>query len=221
MNTTNAQGGWIIPAGAVVAEKRIPSFSVVGDGTRFCDGTKFGNRVVFGSGTKVGDESTVGACASFGFEASFGNGTTFGDGTKFGNWIEFGNWTTFGDRSTFGDGTTFGNWTTFGDRSTFGDGTTFGNDTSFGNETTFGKDTTYRGFPFRKIATMSNIDGTGRQIVCVIGEDRCMIEAGCFWGTLNKFVAKARSEGKLFYANGVSSFCKAMLKTLKENEQEK
>lgn len=143
MNITNEQGGWIIPAGAVVEEKSIPSFSIVGEGTKF------------------------------------------GNGTKFGDW------------------------------------TTFGNKTSFGSGTKFGKDTTYSEFPCRKIATMSNIDGTGRQIVCVIGEDLCMIEAGCFWGTLKEFVAKARSEDKLLYASCVSSFCKAMLKALKENKQEK
>jgi len=50
MINTNERGGWIISAGAVVEEKHIPSFSVVGAGATF------GNDTSFGAGAKFGNE---------------------------------------------------------------------------------------------------------------------------------------------------------------------
>ena len=49
MIDTNEQGGRIIPAGAVVEEKSIPSFSVVGAGATFGDDTSFGAGAKFGN----------------------------------------------------------------------------------------------------------------------------------------------------------------------------
>ena len=49
MINTNERGGWIISAGAVVEEKHIPSFSVVGDGATFGDRIEFGDGIEFGN----------------------------------------------------------------------------------------------------------------------------------------------------------------------------
>ena len=55
----NEQGGWVIPAGSVVApNQKIPDFSEIGNGN------------------------------TFGKWNTFGNGNTFGDGTTFGNWTK-------------------------------------------------------------------------------------------------------------------------------------
>ncbi|GHU02006.1 hypothetical protein FACS1894186_5840 [Alphaproteobacteria bacterium] len=53
---------------------------------------------------------------------------------------------------------------------------------------------------------MSGIDGTGRFVVIYICENETYIRAGCFDGTLAKFVARAEAECKTIYATIVPQF---------------
>jgi uncharacterized protein YjbI with pentapeptide repeats len=63
-------------------------------------------------------------------------------------------------------------------------------------------------------AQMSGIDGSGRQITIIFGEKSDWIIAGCFFGTVKEFCAKAKSEDKLIYVKIVGDFVKLKRKKL-------
>jgi hypothetical protein len=48
--------------------------------------------------------------------------------------------------------------------------------------------------------TLSNVDGSGRQIKLIFDGKKIHVEAGCFFGNVNDFCEKAESEGKYFYS---------------------
>jgi hypothetical protein len=53
---------------------------------------------------------------------------------------------------------------------------------------------------------LANVDGSNRQIKIVRSDEgEIKIEAGCFIGTLDEFIAKAKSEGKLRYVAVISA----------------
>ena len=120
------------------------------------------------------------------------------------DWSPFGR-ILFGYGCKFGGGCTFGDWFTFGGGCTFGDWCTFGDGCIFGGVCIWNK------LKIDNIYTMSNIDGTGRQIKIAIGDcGTVRVEAGCFRGTDSEFVAKAQSDGRLKYVALVGAFCKAL-----------
>ena len=53
--------------------------------------------------------------------------------------------------------------------------------------------------------TMANVDGSGRQIKIIWHDDGVMVEAGCFKGPAETFIARAQSEGKTRYASIMSA----------------
>jgi hypothetical protein len=70
------------------------------------------------------------------------------------------------------------------------------------------------------IYTLSNIDGSGRQIKIAqsnTNPEIIMIEAGCFRGTYLEFIAKAQNENKQKYVILIGGFC-ANLVTIKLQE---
>jgi len=53
--------------------------------------------------------------------------------------------------------------------------------------------------------TVSNVDGSGRQIKLVRHAEGVKVEAGCFIGTVPDFCKKAESEGKHRYVKIISA----------------
>lgn len=120
--------------------------------------------------------------SQFGYKCKFGDDCVFGDGCKFGEWCEFG------DRCEFGDDCEFSKWCQFGDGCEFGYGCKFGNKCIV------------EGVQMQWIMTAANIDGSGRQILIVSDGDKVLVRAGCFFGSVEEFTAKAKSEDKHVYA---------------------
>jgi hypothetical protein len=66
------------------------------------------------------------------------------------------------------------------------------------------------GVEMQQWVTISNLDGSGRQVIIILHKDGIKIRAGCFLGTLEDFVAKATSEGKKIYASAIPAIANAM-----------
>ena len=66
---------------------------------------------------------------------------------------------------------------------------------------------------------VQNLDGSGRQIICLFGDSDPHISAGCFFGTVDEFCRKAQSENKMFYASVVKAACDAYSATLNRGEK--
>ena len=88
------------------------------------------------------------------------------------------------------------------DFSEIGDGCTLGYGCTLGNFCTLGENTSWLNTTVKSWLTLANVDGSGRQIKIVRGTDnQIKIEAGCFIGTLEEFLAKAKGENKLRYVS--------------------
>ena len=75
-----------------------------------------------------------------------------------------------------------------------------------GDACKIGDGCTWLGVKVKSWLTLANVDGSNRQIKVVRSdEDEIKIEAGCFVGTLDEFIAKAKSEGKLRYVAVISA----------------
>ena len=93
-----------------------------------------------------------------------------------------------------------------GDGCTIGDRCTIGNDCTIGNYCKIGYGCTWLGVKVKSWLTLANVDGSNRQIKVVRSdEDEIKIEAGCFVGTLDEFIDKAKSEGKFRYVAVISA----------------
>jgi hypothetical protein len=68
------------------------------------------------------------------------------------------------------------------------------------------------------VSQMFGIDGSGRQITIYFCEKDTWILAGCFFGTIKEFVAKAKSEDKMIYVKIVGDFVKLKRKQIKDKE---
>lgn len=90
----------------------------------------------------------------------------------------------------------------------------------FGTSCKFGDSFYFKEKKFTKIFMMQNIDGSGRQIICLFGDGDAHVNAGCFFGTLDEFCKKAQSENKIFYANVVKAACDAYVATLNQHKGE-
>ena len=91
--------------------------------------------------------------------------------------------------------------------SALGDGCKLGDDytvryrCTLGNSFSHGDRLNWLGVKVESSLTLSNVDGSGRQLNLVKHvNSTVMVEAGCFLGTVDKFVAAAEDEGKLRYA---------------------
>jgi NDP-sugar pyrophosphorylase family protein len=144
--------------------------------------------------------------------SEIGDGCTIGDRCKIGNYCTIGDRCTIGNYCTIGNDCTIGNYCTIGDGCKIGDDCTIGYGCKIGNYCTIGDgckigdDCTWLGVKVKSWLTLANVDGSNRQIKIVRSDEgEIKIEAGCFIGTLDEFIAKAKSEGKLRYVAVISA----------------
>ena len=79
-----------------------------------------------------------------------------------------------------------------------GDGCKIGDDCTIGYDCKIGYGCTWLGVKVKSWLTLANVDGSNRQIKIVRSDEgEIKIEAGCFIGNLDEFIAKSKSEGKL------------------------
>lgn len=126
---------------------------------------------------------------------------SFGEGCDFGEWSSFGDECRFGNISSFGEGCSFYDGSSFGERCSFGEGCIFGEKCSFGEWSSFGE-----GCHFGEPCSFENGRvKNGRYFACdrigsvnrktyffADGENKMFVRAGCFFGALDKFVAKVK-----------------------------
>jgi NDP-sugar pyrophosphorylase family protein len=105
----------------------------------------------------------------------------------------------------------FGRGSKFGHRSKFGNDCTLGEYCLIGKGCTIGKGCRIEGLIVKHFLTLANIDGSGRQVLIVSNGKTTLIRAGCFIGTVDKFVERAKSEGKMKYALIIPAVVAAML----------
>lgn len=113
---------------------------------------------------------------------------------------EFGAGCKFGTFCMFGYSCKFGNCCEFGDCCEFSNCCELGSGCKLGNDCELGNDCVWLGVTVDYWLTMSNVDGSGRQIKVVKHGASFKIEAGCFIGSAEEFIAKAKAEGRHTYA---------------------
>ena len=92
----------------------------------------------------------------------------------------------------------------------FGDWNTMGDWNTLGNFFHHGKRLKMEGVKVLALMCLSNVDGTGRQIIVIVHTDGIKIRAGCFAGTLEEFCDKATAENKTRYARVVRAAAEAL-----------
>ena len=121
-----------------------------------------------------------------------------------GGWIvppntKLANETVVPAHSVFGRGCTLGDECTLGDRCKLGDRCELGDGCN------------WLGGKVESFLTVSNVDGTGRQVKLVKhAGGEIAVEAGCFKGTVAEFVNKAEDEGKTRYVAVIQAIVEAM-----------
>lgn len=131
--------------------------------------------------------------------------TTIDPGTEIPDFSEIGDGSTIGDRCTIGIGCKIGDWVTIGNYCTIGDSCTIG------NSCTIGIGCKWLGVFVRQFITMSNIDGSNRQIKIIKHKGGARIEAGCFIGDSAEFLERAKKEEKVKYIRIVGTVINTML----------
>ena len=58
--------------------------------------------------------------------------------------------------------------------------------------------------------TLSNVDGSGRQIILIKHSDGIIVRTGCFVGDISEFIEKAKSENKMKYVSIVGAIAEVM-----------
>ena len=110
-----------------------------------------------------------------------------------------------------GDGWKVGDGWKLGDGCELGAGSKLGDGCKLGAYCTLGEDAVWLGGTVKHWLTLSNVDGSGRQIKAVRHTDgEVKIEGGCFIGSLDEFVAKAQNEGKSKYVAIISAVASAI-----------
>ena len=138
--------------------------------------------------------------SEIGDDCKIGNGCTIGNACTIGNDCKVGN------DCTIGDGCKIGYYCTIGNGCTIGNACTIGNDCKIGDGCTIGGNTKWLGTTVKSWITLANVDGSGRQIKIVKSlKNEITIEAGCFQGSLDDFLARATAEGKLRYVSVISA----------------
>lgn len=150
--------------------------------------------------------------SEFGLNCRFGSSTSFGAGTK------FKSWSIFGDYCDFGANTEFGAHCIFQRGHRFGPGVAFGSYQVFTMGVRLPPVFKVQDLEFVKMICMNNVDGVvGRNLKLLFGakakDDR--VEAGCFFGSPEEFVIRAKGEGKLIYADVIPAVFAATRQHLK------
>ena len=133
-------------------------------------------------------------------------GTEIAAETGIPSYSEIGNCCTIGDGCKIGNRCSIGDCCTIGNDCTIGDCCKIGNRCTIGYGCEIGYGCTWLGVKVKSWLTLANVDGSNRQIKIVRSDEgEIKIEAGCFIGTLDEFIAKAKSEGKLRYVAVISA----------------
>jgi NDP-sugar pyrophosphorylase family protein len=131
------------------------------------------------------------------------------DYSVIGNYCKIGDYCTIGNGCIIGDGFTIGYDCEIGDYCTIGDYCKFGDCCKFG----YGCE--IASIKIVKLMTLSNVDGSGRQVKLIFDGENVHIEAGCFFGDVNGFCEKAEKEGKHFYSKIIRNNAFMMLEHYK------
>ena len=89
-----------------------------------------------------------------------------------------------------------------------------GNGCALGTGCTLGNEYTIDSITNARLFCMSNLDGSGRQIIIIHGDGQTIIRAGCFRGSVDEFCAKADGEGKAVYVAVVRAAAAAFVGAL-------
>jgi len=207
----NIRGGWIIPSFETIPERTIiPPNSEIGVGVRFLAGCEIGRRTIVGDNAELGEQSHIRGAVKFGNQLKAADNVVFdgdivvGNHATFGNCVTFGTCAKIGDSAHIGAGSRFGHIPSFGHRVQLHDDVTIGNWPMFGESLVFGNNVTIDGGVVRDLIIVSNVDGSGRQVIIYRRDDGPYVRAGCFFGTLDEFVKRATAEDKHRYAEVVS-----------------
>lgn len=183
----NSRGGWIVPANTKIQH-----------GATIPDNSTFGILCTFGDDCTFGDNCTIGDYCTLSDNCTLGDGCTLGGCC------------TLGDGCTLGDSCTLGDYCTLGDGCTLGDCCTLGIDYTLGDGCTLSNGCVWLGVQVQSWLTVSNVDGSGRQVKIVKHAEGVKVEAGCFMGTLEKFCEAAAAEGKQRYVAVITAIAGAM-----------
>ena len=99
----------------------------------------------------------------------------------------------------------------------YGNDNTLGNCNTLGDSLRYGGRLTVAGVKVRRLMTLANVDGSGRQVLVLAHTEGVKIECGCFSGTLDEFCARADSEGKKRYSRVVRAAVEAFVACLDED----
>lgn len=125
-------------------------------------------------------------------------------------WSELGNSCTIGNDCALGAYCKLGNGCKLGAYCKLGNSCMLGNRCTLGDDCMLGNDTQWMGVTVQSWLTLSNVDGSGRQVKVVKHGGGVHVEVGCFQGTLEEFCAKAAGEGKDRYVRVVSAVAATM-----------
>ena len=123
-------------------------------------------------------------------------------------------YSTLGDHCKLGCGCKLGDGCKLGCDCKLGCGCDLGCDCKRGAGCKLGCDCTLEGLVCKRFMNLSNIDGSGRQLLVVTDGLHTVVRAGCFRGSAKEFVVRAREENKLVYAAVVPAAVKAWLKEI-------
>lgn len=123
---------------------------------------------------------------SFGERCRFGERCSFGKGCSFGEGCRFGNDGSFGEACSFGEGCSFG------ERCSIGKACSFGERCSFGEDCRFGANCSHEGLTNSRYFACDRIGSEDRKTYFFASDEGLFVRAGCFFGTLDAFVAKVK-----------------------------
>lgn len=122
----------------------------------------------------------------------FPNACSFGEVCSFGGWCSFGEMCSFGRWCSFGEKCIFGEWCSFGERCSFGDTCIFGKVCSFGGWCIFGERCSHEGLTNSHYFACDRIGSERRKTYFFKADEGMFVRAGCFFGTLDEFVARVK-----------------------------
>ena len=115
--------------------------------------------------------------------------------------------------SELGYGCTLGNHCTLSNHCTLGDCCTLGNNCKLGAYCKL------EGITCKRFMNLSNVDGSGRQLLIITDGKKVLVRAGCFLGNPEEFCARAEKGNKPVYADMVRAVAAILLKHAKKTRK--
>lgn len=210
-------------------EVTLPKHSVVGDSNKFEGILTAGSGCAFGDSTTFRSRVSMGSYAYIGDNVRIAGNSKLGEGCVARSNLSVGPFSTIaanfhcGDNATFDSAVEIGRGWNIGARAKFDQYCIMGDygilrseaaisaHADIGHSVLIDKPFTYAGYMARRVVTLANVDGSHRSVTIIDHADYCIVEAGCFRGTLDEFCARATEEAKLDYVRVVSAVCKALI----------